>query len=193
MTINQPLNTRYQYLPTDDRRAAVLAALRMLKESLMPDLVDVPSDQRRKYSRGGPRALAFKRQALVLVQAAPDVAPKAVNIDRFARDVVAADDLRQVLQDLEHLVYAVEGSVMVLDKQGYDDAAGVYQGAETGAKLGQPAAKMVHDKLALHMARVRRPAPDAAKAPTPGATPPAAASEREAPESGDLVPPPFEE
>ena len=188
MTINQPLNTRFRYLPTDDRRAAVLAALKMLKESLMPDLVDVPSDQRRKYTRGGPRSLAFKRQALVLAQAAPDVAPKAVDLDRFAQDVAAADDLRAVLQDLEHLVYAVEGSVMLLDKQGYDDASGVYRGAETGARLGQPAAQMVHDKLSIHMARARRATPD----PAPDATAPATASEREAPAAGELEPPPFE-
>jgi len=186
MTINQTLNTRYRYAPPAERRAALRIALQALKECTMSDLVDLPPGARRGYAKSGPRAISFKKAALAQVQATPDVAPKAVDIPRFAEDVASADELREILLELQHIEYALEGSIMVLDRQGYDDAAASFKGAEIGARLGQPAAARMHEGLKPHLKRSKAARQVAAAPESEHEAPVAAAQE-------DLEPPAIDE
>jgi hypothetical protein len=180
MTTNQTLNTRYRYAPTDERRAALRTAVQALKENAMPDLVDLPPGARRFYVKSGPKSIGFKKATLAQAQATLDIVPKGVDMSRFAEDVASADELREILQALQHVEYALEGSIMVLDKQGYDDAAACFKGAEIGARLGQPAAERMHVSLKAHVKR-GKPAKPAV---------PAGDAEHGAPEAAEEFEPP---
>jgi hypothetical protein len=162
---------RISFAPTEEKKQAIHAAIRLLQETLKPLLVDLSVDERRALPKMGSKTVEFVGKALNYARESPQFNPSFVDVDEFARDLAAVQELLALQRPLSMLADMVEDSVMLSGSEAYAAALSYYRAVKAAALLGQPGATLIAEDLGLQFAN-RGPKPGgAAGAPS---RPPAA-------------------
>jgi hypothetical protein len=165
-------------IPADDLQA-IVAAMGVLQEKLLPHLVDLGPEDRRALPKMGSRTVDFVAKALKYARENPEFRPGFVDLDEFQRDYAAVDLLRGLQRPMSQLADMMEDSMLLAGSEAFGAALSYYQATQAAARRGHPGAAVIAKDLGLQFAsRGSRPAaaplPGAATAPSP-ALPPRAA------------------
>jgi hypothetical protein len=76
--------------------------------ALMPFVVDLSPQQRRRLFKLGPGSLAFARDAYTVARQYEDIMPRNFDVDEFERDLNLSEQLDQILISIERLRESVD-------------------------------------------------------------------------------------
>jgi hypothetical protein len=134
-------------IPDDDMQA-VVAAIAVLEQKLVPHLVDLDPEDRRALPKMGPKTVDFVSATLDYVSADSSLKPAFVDLDEFTRDLAAVGALRKLQQPLGKIADMVEDSLLLSGSEAYTAALACYQGIKSAAKLNMPGAMVAAVDLA---------------------------------------------
>ncbi|KAB2963162.1 hypothetical protein [Zoogloea sp.] len=111
----------------------VHSALAVLEKNLS-GLVSLSADQRRELNKMGPKSEMFARKAYDVVAQSPDIMPGSFELDEFAADIAALDQLRPIITRLVALAQRGEDTEMALGSDIYSAALEGYRFAKLAGK-----------------------------------------------------------
>jgi hypothetical protein len=153
-------------IPEEDLQA-IVAALGVLQQKLVPHLVDLGAEDRRALPKMGAKSVDFVDKALKYARDNPELLPGFVDVDEFARDLGAVDALRGLQRPLNQIADMVDDSVVLSGSEAYAAALSFYQAAKIAARRGHPGAAVIADDLSAQF--LGRGGKGAAQAITTGA------------------------
>ncbi len=122
-------------------------AISVLKERLLPKLVTLTKQERKKTSTMQEGSLPFVSDSLEAGQKEPKFVPPSVSIDDLKIDLDAYIVLRGILKDLFPIITGVEDSMMLCGHEAYQNARSIYKTTKQLASDGFPGAKDAADLL----------------------------------------------
>lgn len=115
-------------------------------QAMMPFLVNLTTDERRKRFKMGDKSLAFVSNSLVATQNNPEVLPASFDVAEFAKDYQLTVALAEVLGLLEQLTEQVDDTLLAVGSESMTSSLLVYDYVKTAAKH-KPGLKSVADQL----------------------------------------------
>jgi hypothetical protein len=146
--MSMSLSNRISFAMPEEDMQAVLAALAVLQQKLVPNLIDLGVDDRRALPKMGAKSVDFVGKALKYARDNPELKPGFVDLDEFERDLSAVDALRALQRPLNKLADMVDDSVVLSGSEAYAAALSFYQATKNAARRGHPGAALIADDLA---------------------------------------------
>ncbi len=149
-------------LPDADR-AAILAAVKILQDKLLPHLVDLNVQQRRELPKMGDKTLAFVAKALDYAKEHPQMCPPFLDMAEFQKDMDAVRLLQDLQRPLAQVADVIDDSLLLSGSEAYAAALVFYHSVKSAARSKVQGANTIFDDLAQRFpARAGAGAPAAA-------------------------------
>lgn len=145
----------FKNMPPDDL-AKVVDAVNVLTNVLLKALPSYSPEEMQGLTGDGIKPAAFRSHAHEMMLWFPALVNGTVSPERLAAIHAALAQLVTLLAPLERVVEALVDLRRVLAHLGNTMALDFYAGTQVGARLKQPDAMYVSQKLAPHHARARR-------------------------------------
>jgi hypothetical protein len=159
------LSNRIAFDLPDDDLQAVEAALQVLHDKLRPHLSAIGPGDRRRLARMGAKSVDFVAKNVGYARQHPELMPRFLDVEAFARDFAAVATLRGLQRSLAQLHDLVDDSALLCGSDAYATALGCYRSIKAAAKLQRPgAATIAADLSARFPGRPSRSVPGGADA-----------------------------
>ncbi len=118
---------------TDAEITAILAKIDEVK-ALMPFLINLTPQQRKKLFKMGPKSVSYVQLALQVAQQHPEIMPSGFSSAEFEKDVKLAEGLTQINVDLLPFVEGVSDTLMLGGVEAINQSNQVYELVKSAAK-----------------------------------------------------------
>jgi hypothetical protein len=161
------ISNRISFDMSEEDSKEVMAALQVLRDKLVPHLVDLGPEERRQLPKMGERTVTFVEKALDYARKHPELMPGFIDLTEWERDWAGVQRLLAVQRPLAPVLDMLDDSVLLCGSEAYLQALAHYQALKSAAKLNVPGAATMADDLALRF-------PGTTRGPRAGAAKPAA-------------------
>lgn len=145
-------NNRISIQLSDEDRQQIEAAMKVMQDKLLPQLVVLQPQDRRELPKMGPRSVAFVTKALEYGRANPQWCPPYIDIAELEADIRAVALLQSVQRPLSQLADQLDDSLLLAGSEAYTEALKIYQAAKSAARANQPGAGTAAEDLARQFA-----------------------------------------
>ena len=94
---------RISYAPSEEKKQVIQSSVKVLQDELQPLLVDLDVEGRRALSKMGSKTVDFVTKALKYAQEHPEFRPAFLDVDEFALDLAAVEELLALQRPLSVL------------------------------------------------------------------------------------------
>jgi hypothetical protein len=120
--------------------------LKMVTDNL-PKLVTLTPAERQMLPKMGDKTLAFVTKSLEYAKQNSKIVPAYLNMDEFAKDVNAANQLFQIMAPLQKIAEELDDTSMLAGSEAYAEALAFYSSLKAAINAGETGLKNVYDDL----------------------------------------------
>ncbi|MGC1308188.1 MAG: hypothetical protein WA885_13255 [Phormidesmis sp.] len=146
----KPVNAELQ--PEDVEK--IKASLKAVRE-LMPFLIHLSVQERRRFLKMGDKSLAFVTNSLSAAQSNPEILPGSFDVASLGRDYQLSRDLLEVQTLLNQLSEQVDDTLLAVGSEAMTNSLSVYDYVKTAAKR-EPGLKGLAEQLGERFKKIRR-------------------------------------
>ena len=137
-------------------RAEIAAAIDTLKRKLLPCLRSLRPEERMEMLKMGDKTSSFVHTALEHCTQNPELAPRFLDIDRFAASLEMVEYLRSVYAPLTQIADSVSDTMMLAGNDAYTAALSFYTAVRSAHRANVAKAGTIYGDLAARFPRRRR-------------------------------------
>ncbi|PKQ63155.1 hypothetical protein BZG02_10360 [Labilibaculum filiforme] len=126
---------------------AVMDAIQILDDKLLPHLKNLSADDRRVIPKMGDKTFAFVSKAYAHMQANPNLVPPYVAVDELQVDLEAVQSLKQVYGPIQQLANLLDDTMLLSGSEAYIGALAFYNYVKGAGKAGVPGTDMIYEDL----------------------------------------------
>ncbi|HAQ65326.1 MAG TPA: hypothetical protein DCR43_05685 [Bacteroidales bacterium] len=131
---------------TEDKKAEFKEIAARLK-ALLPFMISLTSEERKRGMRLGLQSLSFIGKALEYAEANPQFTSEYIKIDEFHRDYKVAYDMIELYRLLHPLVQQMKDTAMQAATEALPQAISFYASVGSAVSKGEEGASEIHDEL----------------------------------------------
>lgn len=137
-----------------EEKAAVLQHIAGIRQQLAVALqFHLTPHDRREIPKMGDKSLAFVGKALEYATNNMHLVPAYLDIEEAKKDYALANNVHEVLRDLEVLVTSLQDTIMVAGSEAYDAALVFYTSVKAAARTNAPGVQSIYDDLVQRFPR----------------------------------------
>ncbi|MBW4692465.1 MAG: hypothetical protein KME27_11940 [Lyngbya sp. HA4199-MV5] len=136
-------------------------------QQMLPFLVNLTAEERRRLLKMGDKSLAFVSNSLTIAQANPDVLPASFDLTEFGRDYRLMTVLTEFLFSLRQLTEQVDDTLMAVSSEAMTSSLGVYDYIKMAAKT-RPGLKSSAEQLGERFKAIKGRSPKTANGQAAG-------------------------
>jgi hypothetical protein len=141
---------------TDADLAAIKAAIKVLMDKLMPQLVTLSIDERHTLVKMGDKNIAFVSKCKEYIEQNPGLVPQFIDIKEMKTDLAAIETLRSLLNPISQIESALDDSMMLAGSEALIPALSFYHHIKGAARVKVAGAKNIEEELKKQFAKKAR-------------------------------------
>ncbi|MFZ4767562.1 MAG: hypothetical protein ACOYMN_21650 [Roseimicrobium sp.] len=130
-----------------EKKTAIAAAVKVLKEEFDGFTVNLTADERRTLPKIADKTLAFDEKCKSYMASRPELVPGFVEADELAKDRALVDDLLPFLRELAPIVAALEDTVSLAYSDIYVADLAFHANVKQAAKRGVAGTDAIYEDL----------------------------------------------
>lgn len=130
----------------EEAKAKIKTAIETIYANL-PLLITLSNDQRQTLPKMGDKTVAFVTKSLEYARQNPDLVPKYLDMNEYAKDVEAINALFQVASPLEKLVEELDDTMLLAGSEAYMASLAFYNALKAAMNAGEKGLKNIYDDL----------------------------------------------
>ncbi len=115
--------------------------------AMLPFLVNLTAEERRKYPKMGDKTLAFVTKALEYARDNYHLVPPYLNVPEFEKDMTLVQQLNSILRPLRSLLESLDDTVMLAGSESYSAALTFYQSVKLAKSMNVPGIDSIYEDL----------------------------------------------
>ncbi len=115
--------------------------------AMLPFLVNLTAEERRKYPKMGDKTLAFVTKALEYARDNQHLVPPYLNVAEFEKDMTLVQQLNSILRPLRSLLESLDDTVMLAGSESYSAALTFYQSVKLAKSMNVPGISTIYEDL----------------------------------------------
>ena len=125
----------------------IKAAIQVLKDKLMPHMVNLSNEDRKELPKMGDKTFAFVSKSYSHMLSNPSLVPPYVNAEELKVDLDAVDTLKKLHGPLQQLANLVDDTMMLSGSEAYVASLAFYNYTKGAERAGVPGADMIYADL----------------------------------------------
>lgn len=130
----------------EEAKAKIKAALDTIYANL-PLLVTLTNEQRQTLPKMGDKTVAFVNKSLEYARQNPDLVPKYLDMNEYAKDVEAINSLFQIASPLDKLMEELDDTMLLAGSEAYMASLAFYNALKGALNAGEKGLKNIYDDL----------------------------------------------
>ncbi|MCX7006945.1 MAG: hypothetical protein NTY53_06805 [Kiritimatiellaeota bacterium] len=139
-------NNRISAVLADADKASILTKLGEIR-ALLPFLVSLTPDERKKLPKLGDKTSGFDEKCRDYMTQHPELVPSFVDMDEFNKDTTLLERVRELRRLVGTLSQDLSDTELLLGHEVYDVERAYYGNLELAAKRDTPDAQTIYDDL----------------------------------------------
>lgn len=141
---------------SSDEAAKINAAILALKDTLLPKLKSLKSEEKKEMAIMGEKTTSFVQKALEHGNANPELVPKYLDMDEFGRDMKAVNELNSFYRPLLQITDMLSDTLALSGSDAYAAALVIYGSVKDAKGSNVAKAETIYSDLSSRFTRGKK-------------------------------------